>query len=170
MADHLRPNKAGGYLSPLVIVNRLKSEFSYVETDGEEGRRHVLEIIERIKADTSLRFGDHQMEQKLSHTKNRAIFVCFSDDASSDLTLLSTYVIPEMPLVFEYASVTHEHAVRHLLKRCAAAVGYDVVIDRRTIHDPGYGGHERRGFRRERRTVTDRRYGPKGRRKHQRDD
>ena len=157
MADRLLPNNAGAYLTPLMVVNRLKSEFSYVETDGEEGRRHTVETIERLRADTSSRSVDQQMMQKLGRIKNRAIFVCFGDDASTDLALLSTYVIPGMPLVFEYASVTHEHAVRQLLTRCAVALGYEVVKDRRSIHDRGYGGHERRGFRRERRAFTDRR-------------
>jgi hypothetical protein len=156
-------------LTPLVVVNRLKSEFSYVEADGEEGRRYVVETIERLKAETSSRYVDHQLVQKLTRIKNRAIFVCFGDDASSDLTLLSTYVIPGMPLAFEYASVTHEHAVRQLLTRCAVALGYELVKDRRSIHDPAYSGSERRGFRRERREVSDRRSN-QGRRKTQRDD
>ena len=76
MVDRLLPNSASAYLSPLVVVNRLKSEFSYVETDGEEGRRYILETIERLKANTSLRSVDHQMVQKLAHIRNRAIFVC----------------------------------------------------------------------------------------------
>jgi hypothetical protein len=170
MADRLLAKNASVYLAPLVVVNRLESEFSYVETDGEEGRRYILETIERLKANTSLRSVDHQMVQKLACIRNRAIFVCFGDDAGSDLALLSTYVIPGMPLVFEYESVTHEHAVRHLLTRCAVALGYEIVKDRRTINDPGHGGHERRGFRRERRGFTDRRSSLKGRRTPQRDD
>jgi hypothetical protein len=168
MADRLLANNASAYLAPLVVVNHLKSEFSYVETDGEEGRRYILETIERLKADRSLRSVDPQMVHKLARIKNRAIFVCFGDDAGSDLALLSTYVIPGMPLVFEYASVTHERAVRHLLTRCAVVLGYEVVKDRRTINNPGYGGHERRGFRRERREFTDRRSILKGRRKSER--
>jgi hypothetical protein len=170
MADRLLPNNASAYLTPLVVVNRLKSEFLYVEADGEEGRRHVVETIERLKAHNSSRYVDHQLVQKLTRIKNRAIFVCFGDDASSDLALLSTYVIPDMPLAFEYASVTHEHAVRHLLTRCAVVLGYELVKDRRSIHDPAYSGSERRGFRRERREVSDRRSSLKGRRKTQRDD
>jgi hypothetical protein len=168
MADRLLPNTASGYLTPRVVVNRLKSEFSYVEADGEEGRRHVVETIERLKADNSSRYVDHQLVQKLTRIKNRAIFVCFGDDASSDLALLSTYVIPGMPLAFEYASLTHEQAVRHLLTRCAVALGYELVKDRRSIHDPAYSGSERRGFRSERRKFTDRRSN-QGRRKAQRD-
>ena len=160
MADRLVANKADSYLTPRVVVNRLKSEFSYVEADGEEGRRYILETVERLNANTSLRSVNHQTAEDLDRVKNRTIFVCFGDDVGSDAGLLSTYVIPGMPLLFEYASVAHEHAVRHLLTRCAVALGYKVVKDRRTIIDPGYGGHERRGFRRERRSFIDRRLKP----------
>jgi hypothetical protein len=162
MADRLLANNADAYLTPWAVVNRLKSEFSYVEADGEEGRRYVLETIERLKASRHL---DHQMVERLARVKNRALFVCFGDDAGSDLSILGTYVIPGMPLAFEYASVTHEHAVQHLLTRCAAALGYEVVKDRRIVNDPGYGGHERRRSGRERRRFIDRRSGLKDRRR-----
>lgn len=119
MADSLVANNADAYLTPLAVVNRLKSEFSYVEADGEEGRRHVLEIIERLKADGSRRHVDHQVVERLARVKNRALFVCFGDDAGSDLATLETYIVPGMPLAFEYASVTHENVVQHLLTRCA---------------------------------------------------
>jgi hypothetical protein len=87
MADRLLASNASAYLAPRIVVNRLKSEFSYVEADGEEGRRYVLQTIDRLKADTSSRYVDHQMVQKLIQFKNRAVFVCFGDDASSELAL-----------------------------------------------------------------------------------
>jgi hypothetical protein len=154
MADRLL---ASSYLTPMLVVSRLESEFSYVETDGEEGRRYVLETIDRLKSDTSSRYVDHQTVQNLARVKNRAIFVCFGDDATSDLALLSTYVIPGMPLVFEYASAAHERAVRHLLARCASVLGYEIIKDRRAANNADYGGQERRDFRRERRRFADRR-------------
>jgi hypothetical protein len=165
MADRLIANNADAYLTPWAVVNRLKSEFSYVEADGEEGRRHVLETIERFKADMSWRHIDHQIVERLARVKNRALFVCFGEDAGSDLATLGTYVIPGMPLAFEYASNTHEHAVQHLLTRCAAALGCEILKDRRIANDPGYGGRERRRFRRERRRFIDRRSDLKDRRK-----
>ncbi|OGA49375.1 MAG: hypothetical protein A3G25_09370 [Betaproteobacteria bacterium RIFCSPLOWO2_12_FULL_63_13] len=89
--------------------------------------------------------------------KNRALFVCFGDDAGSDLATLGTYVIPGMPLAIEYASVTHERTVQHLLIRSAAALGYEILKDRRISNEPGYGGLERRRFGRERRRFIERR-------------
>lgn len=165
MADRLLANNADAYLTPRAVVNRLKSAFLYVEADGEEGRRHVLETIEQLKADLSLRHANQQMVERINQVKNRALFVCFGDDASSDAAILATYVIPGMPLVFEYASVAHEHAVQHLVTRCAAALGYEILKDRRVINDPGYGGRERRRVGRERRLFIDRRSDPKNRRK-----
>jgi hypothetical protein len=165
MPDSLVANNADAYLTPWGAVNRLKAEFSYVEADGEEGRRHVLETIEKLKADTSRRHVDHQMVEQLSRVANRALFVCFGDNAGSDLATLGAYVVPGMPLAFEYASITHEHAVQPLLSRCAAALGYEILKDRRIANEPGYGGLERRRFGRERRCFIERRSALKDRRK-----
>lgn len=164
MADRLLASSAAAYLTPQVVVNRLKSEFSYIETDGDGGRRYIQSTIARLKADESLRFIGQQIADKLEPLKDRAIFVCFGDDAGSDLAQLSTYVIPGMPLVFEYASDEHENAVRQLLKRCASVLGYEIVKDRRTTHDPGFRGPDRRDFRHERRTFIERRTSSKERR------
>jgi len=164
MPDRLVANSADAYLGPWAAVNRLKPVFRYVEADGEEGCRYVLEAIQRLKAARSLRQGDRDMVQWLDQVKNRALFVCFGDDAGSDLALLSTHVVPGLPLEFEYASVTHERAVQPLLERCAAALGYEILKDRRILDQPGYGGLERRHSARERRRLMDRRSPVKDRR------
>ena len=164
MPDRLVANNPDAYLSPLALVTRLKSEFAYVETDGEEGRRHVLETIERMKGQRSSRQVDRDQIQWLDRVKNRALFVCFGDDASSDSVLLSTYVIPGEPLAFDYASVADERTVQPLLARCAAVLGYQILKDRRIFSQPGYGGHERRNSGRERRRFIQRRSGQERRR------
>jgi hypothetical protein len=157
MPDSLVAKSAEAYLTPLAVVHRLKAEFSYVEADGEEGRRHVLETIERLRAEWSRRQVDHQVVERLASVKNRALFVCFGDDAGSDLATLGTYVVPGMPLAFEYASAKHENAVQHLLTRCATALGYEILKDRRITDASDYRGPERRLFRRERRRFIERR-------------
>jgi hypothetical protein len=165
MPDRLVANNADAYLSPWGAVNRLKPVFPYVEADGEEGCRYVLETIERLKAARSLRQADRDRVLWLDRVRNRALFVCFGDDAGSDAALLSTHVIPGMPLEFEYASVTHERAVQPLLERCAVALGYEIRKDRRILDQPGYGGLERRHSGRERRRFIERRSAVKERRK-----
>jgi hypothetical protein len=157
MPDRLVANHTDAYLPPLAVVNRLKDEFAYVETDGEEGRRYVLATIERLTAERSLRQADRDLVQWLERVKNRALFVCFGDNAGSDLALLSTYVIPATPLPFDYASVTHERAVQPLLARCAAALGYEIRKDRRVSSQADYRGRERRHSGRERRRFIERR-------------
>ena len=112
MPDRLVASHAGAYLTPWALVNRLKAEFPYIEADGEEGRRYVIETIERLKADSLWGDTDRQkMMERLARVKNRALFICFGDDAGSDMATLGVYVIPESLLVIEYASVEHEKPV-----------------------------------------------------------
>ena len=157
MPDSLIANDVDAYLTPWGVVNRLKSVFSYVEVDGEEGRRHVLETIARLRGDRSRREVDHQLAGRLTGVKNRALYVCFGDDVGADSVTLGTYIIPGMPLALEYASPKHdEKAAQELLTRSAAALGYEIRKDRRIADEPGYGGLERR-FRLERRRFIERR-------------
>lgn len=165
MADRLLASSTASYLTPLVVVNRLKAEFSFVETDGEVGRRYIVETIERLKTDKTLPDVSLQIVEKLNRIKNRTIFVCFGDDAGSDLSQLSTYVIPGMPLVFDYASAEHENAVRPLLTRCANSLGYEIAKDRRVNNASDFRGPDKRNFRNERRSLLDRRAGTRERRK-----
>jgi hypothetical protein len=158
MTDRLlAPNAA--YLTPGLVVNRLKSVFPYVEVDGQEGRRHVIETVERLNIDTSIGFIDPHVVALLMRGKERALFVCFGDNASSDLEILDTYVVPAMPMVFEYASAEHESTARPLLMRCAVVLGYEILKDRRALSDPTYSGRERRSLLRERRRFSERRSG-----------
>jgi hypothetical protein len=156
MPDRLVPRDSSTYLSPLGVVNRLKTAFAYVESDVEEGRRYVLELIERAGANIWSRYVNREYVEQLEASKDRALYVCFGDDAGSELALLSAYIVPGMPLVFEYWSREHEEAVESLLSRCAAVLGYDVVKDRRAINDPSFHGRERRSVR-DRRSLKDRR-------------
>lgn len=157
MPDRLVANGTD-YLSPWGVVNRLKTEFSYVEADGEEGRRHVLAAIERLRADTDSHTpADHHLLGRLTQVKNRALFVCFGDDPGSEVAILGLYVVPGMPLVIEYRSSEHEQAVQHLLARCAASLGYEILKDRRVNDIPGYGSRERRRGGLERRSFVERR-------------
>jgi hypothetical protein len=165
MADRLLAATASAYLSPQTVVNRLKSEFSYVETDGEVGRRYIVETIARLRSDKTLRDVSLQIVEKLDRIKNRTVFVCFGDDAGSDLEQLNTYVIPGMPLVFDYASAAHEKAVRLLLTRCAGVLGYEIVKDRRVSSGSVFRGPEKREIVQERRGLLDRRAGTQERRK-----
>jgi hypothetical protein len=71
MPDSLIANNVDAYLTPWGVVNRLKSVFSYVEVDGEEGRRHVLETIARLRGDRSRREIDHRLVERLTGVKKQ---------------------------------------------------------------------------------------------------
>lgn len=158
MPHRLLARDSHHYLSPLGVVTRLKSEFDYVESDAEAGRRYVLETIEELQANKWSRLFDinHEYLEQLDRVKERVLYVCFGDNPGSESGILSTYVIPGTPLLFDYSSYVHEQAVEPLLVRCAAVLGYDIVKDRRTIKDPAYRGRERRRFL-DRRSLIDRR-------------
>jgi hypothetical protein len=156
MPDRLVPRDSRTYLSPLGVVNRLKSAFAYVESDVDEGRRHALELIGRARGNIWSRYVNREYVEQLEAGKDRALYVCFGDDPGSELSLLSAYIIPGMPLDFEYSSRAHEEAVQPLLSRCATVLGYDIVKDRRAINDPAFHGRERRSIT-DRRSLKDRR-------------
>jgi hypothetical protein len=158
MPDQLHARDADGYLSPWGVVNRLKSTFSYVESDGEQGRLHVIEMINSLRGNASSRRADAQLAEQLERVKNHALLVYFGDDPGAELAVLTTYVVPGRPLVFEYSSHAQEQAAQPLLTRCAAALDYEIVRDRRTVNDPEYRGRDKRRFP-DRRTGTDRRKG-----------
>lgn len=158
MSHRLLSRDPHNYLSPRVVLNRLKSEFAYVESDGEEGRRYVMAVISQLQANRWTRFAEAPREylEQLDRGKNRALYVCFGDNPSSEIAILTTYVVPGIPLYFEYSSHAHEQATEQLLARCAAVLHYEIFKDRRIILDPAYTGTDRRRFL-DRRSLEDRR-------------
>jgi hypothetical protein len=116
------------FFSPLVVVNRLGSEFAYVEADEAAGHRHVLEIMSQLDASKGNRrtLVYDERRERLDSVKDRAVYVHFGDDPSSETEYLCTVVIPGEPLVFQYESAAHESGAWLLLKRCAKVLGYDI--------------------------------------------
>lgn len=116
------------FFSPLVVVKRLESEFAYVEADEAAGHRHILEMMSQLEASKGNRrtFVCDERRERLNTVKDRAVYVHFGDDPSSETEYLCTVVIPGEPLVFQYESAAHESAAWLLLKRCAKVLGYDI--------------------------------------------
>lgn len=117
------------YLSPQVALRRLESEFSYVETDEEDGRRHVRKIIRQlwqIKQTGKIPIDDDYL-QRLNKAQRGAVYVYFGDNPGSEMALLSTVIIPGEPLIFDYSSRAHRQATQPLLLRCASVLGYDIT-------------------------------------------
>ena len=128
MAYCLVARDSDRYLSPRVVVARLMSEFPFVASSEEDGRRYVRGIIEQIQAIKQV--GDIPVDSeyldRLERAQNDAIYVYF-EDWSSETAYLGTAVIPGEPLFFIYSSSAEEAAARPLLIRCAKALDYEIV-------------------------------------------
>ena len=116
------------FFNPLVVVKRLESEFAYVEADEAAGHRHVLDMMSQLETSKGNRrtLVYDERRERLNTVKDRAVYVHFGDDPSSETVYLCTVVIPGEPLVFQYESAAHESAAWLLLKRCAKVLGYDI--------------------------------------------
>ena len=129
MAHRLVARGGHRYLSPHVVVTRLESEFAYVESSEEDGRRHVRGIVLQLQAIKQI--GDVPVDseylERLERAQDGAIYVYFGDDPSSETAYLSTAVIPGEPLFFDYSSRAHEAEAQMLLLRCAEVLDYDVI-------------------------------------------
>lgn len=127
MAHRLVPREGHGYLAPRVVVGRLLSVVPYVASSEEYGRRYVRGLIEQLHAIKQR--GDIPVDSayldRLERVRNGAVYVYFSD-GTSETAYLSTTVIPEEPIFFDYSSSAHEQAARALLLQCAAALDYEI--------------------------------------------
>lgn len=146
------------YLSPRGVLVRLQSAFPYVESDGEEGRRHVLQTIAQLQSYKGAAHPEANLQyiQHLNTVKDRALYVCFGDDPTTESAILSMYVIAGTPLVIEYSPLADEKVVQSLLIRCATTLGYNITKDRRINASSVYRDPERRRLA-DRRIVKDRR-------------
>ena len=129
MAHRLIARDGHRYLSPRVVVTRLESEFAYVESSEEDGRRHVRGLVRQLQSIKQI--GDIPVDsehlERLKKAQNGAIYVYFGDDPSSETAYLSAAIIPGEPLFFDYSSRAHEQAAQTLLLRCADVLGYELV-------------------------------------------
>lgn len=128
VAHRLGPVNGNTYLSPLVIIMRIASEFAYIDADEAVGCERVEDVIREMER-RNRRARDplivERMEQ-LERVKERAVHVCFGDNPGCDKSYLCAVVIPGEPMIFEYESAEHEESVLPLLERCAKLLGYGV--------------------------------------------
>jgi hypothetical protein len=128
VAHRLGPLNGNPYLSPLVVVMRIATEFAYIDADEKAGYDRVEDIIREIKArnrrskDALLTYRIEELEK----VKDRVVHVCFGDDPGCDKSYLCAVVIPGEPLIFDYESAEHEECVQPLIERCAKILGYGV--------------------------------------------
>jgi hypothetical protein len=130
VVHRVAPVNGHAYLSPLVIVMRIASEFAYIDADEQAGCDAVEDIIRKIEV-RNRRSRDSLLTERieqLARVKDRAVHVCFGDNPGCDKSYLCAVVIPGEPLIFEYDSLEHEEAVQPMLERCARILGYGVGL------------------------------------------
>jgi hypothetical protein len=128
MAHRLVPRSGQHYLSPRIVVSRLVTEFGYVASSEEDGRRYVQAMIQELRAlrqrgNVSV---DDDYLYRLRQAEHAAIYVYFGDPACESIPI-SAAVIPGEPLFFTFPSDMEQSAVKTLLARCANSLNYDVV-------------------------------------------
>lgn len=123
------PQNARSMLEPHAVVARLKGTFAYVESSEEAGQIHVGELIESFQKlrNSGAPPVDNDYIERLKRVQKNSVYVIFGENPGCETSILDTMVIPGDPLVFDYSSPEHEKATWPLLRRCAAALGYEVV-------------------------------------------
>jgi hypothetical protein len=125
----LLPANGYRFLSPLRVVARIESEFAYVESDDEEGRRYVETMIDEIRSNRRgrTRESDDERIAQLEGLKNKAVHVRFGDDPGSEDGHLSLTVVPGEPLIVVFDPGANAAEIQSLVKRCAKALGYSII-------------------------------------------
>ena len=121
MTHMLMPSDGNSYLSPDEVVRRLREEFDVVETDAEQGREHVQELVRRC-----LKAGREETIDRLQKARDAALMVVISDEPISQDGRLRFAVIPGEPIIVGYWSGRHQRLAEPILKRCSQALGYSV--------------------------------------------
>jgi hypothetical protein len=106
------------------VVQLLRDEFALVETDPEQGRDHVSQMIT-----TALRLPDilpakQEMLTRLPALQNDAVYVTFGDGPDA---VAGCCVMPDTELFFGRPDEVDGPA-RPLVDRAAAALGYEVLV------------------------------------------
>ena len=118
-------------LTAAEVVDRLRTEFAYVEADSDEGTRRALALADWIEARPAAAFlGQHAAW--LKHAKRlralapgEAMGITFGD--APDGPTLHTVVLPGDVIKFGYGSEEEERRLRPLVDRCAQALDAEVV-------------------------------------------
>jgi hypothetical protein len=128
MAHRLVP--PGQALSPAAVVERLRNEFGWVESDPERGRDHVGDMLaayRRMRDGGRIPVPDSLIDD-LAPKQDHAIWVHVADDEFDEDAFFETVILPDEPLFIGYSSGEHQDAAASLVARCAAVLGYELVL------------------------------------------
>lgn len=104
------------------ICRRIEDEFQFVELDAEEGKDHVGKMIEAfVRLNAPQAILDWHVK-----VRDSAVFVWVSDDPSEELAYVTFVAMDGGDIFIGYCSQEHEDRARPIVKRCQAALGYEL--------------------------------------------
>jgi hypothetical protein len=128
MLDQLVPQDydedSESFLSLREVLRRLHEEFRIVQVDRKRGHDSVQASIGYLE---KLESKDSEIREKLDRlraTAQQASYVYLADRDEPGLSYLTTVLTPDEPIMFGYASLTHQEQARPLLERASKALDY----------------------------------------------
>lgn len=115
----LKPPPGGAWLEVEGVVARLKAEFARVDV-APGGARDYAESVARSWRQA----GQAERADRLEAVKDRGAAIAVVEGEPKVALLLM--VLPGVPLMAGFGSDEHLEAIQPLLKRCAAALGYEL--------------------------------------------
>ncbi len=138
MGHQLSPRNDSPHLTPTEILERLRDEFAYVNSDAKAGSDQVgdmLAHLRRMKANFEKRREPPPMAAEVEHqisrleaVRSEAISIVVIDDPLNEDASFSCTVIPGDDLIVGYASAQHEQSATPLVKRAAEALSYSMTL------------------------------------------
>lgn len=113
----LGPYDGESWLTPNEVVERLRAVFTWVDSDAREGIEYASRVLTNLKEMRAPQPVIGHLEQRYEDS----IAVALSDGAGSEHRL-GFVVMPE-----ESIKIYTEPQLLPLVKRCMAALGYDVM-------------------------------------------
>lgn len=123
MSHRLQPIEGQAYLDPEEVARRLTEEFADCDVDAGQGADDVGDMLAKL---IELKAPQAVIDE-VTTGRERALRITIADDRAAD-NRLSFIVRPNDGLLIGYHSAQHEAATRPLLDRCAAALGYEIVL------------------------------------------
>ena len=114
----LGPDDGESWLTPDEVVERLRAVFARVDSDAREGIAYACLVLTRMKEMRAPQPVIDHLEQRYEDS----IAVALSDGGADSEHRLGFVVMPE-----ESIKIYTEPQLLPLVKRCMAALGYDMM-------------------------------------------
>lgn len=123
MSHRLEPKTGEPYLPAEEVARRLSEEFESCKIDAEQGQDDVGDMLAKLIALNA----SQAIIDNIAASRASAVRITVAEDDATDDYLSFIVRDGEGPLV-GYYSAQHEEATRPLVERCAATLGYQVIL------------------------------------------